>query len=472
MTIIEKKTKIVATLGPVTGSVEVLTKLINAGLNVARLNFSHADFAEHQGRLDNVKKAMKKTGKTVAILQDLGGPKIRIGNFYQERVMLTPGETFTLTTDDVVGDEHNASVNYPNLHKELKVGGFIMLDDGKKKLQVTGIEGNKVICKIILGGETKGRRGINLPGAYLSISSITEKDRKDLEFGIKNKVDFVAFSFVRRGEDVKELRALLDKAGSKAKIVSKIETQEAVENLEEIIALSDCCMVARGDLATEIGAENVPIIQKLIIKKCNLAAKPVITATQMLESMIKLPIPTRAEVSDVANAILDGTDAVMLSEETTLGDYPVESVTMLATIAKRVEQDYNYKRMYLRIVNHDGVKDSLSQAVVNAANDAKAKVIVSLTEHGRTSRMFSRFKPKMPIIAFTPNEVTAQQGALSWGVYSIILKRSKDFESVLKTVKQTLLKQGLVSKGDTFVVSGGMPFGKAIDTNMLVVEKA
>ena len=303
---ITKKTKIVCTIGPATESKEKLAALLSAGMNVMRLNFSHGDFKEHRARVDNLKKAMLETGKTAAILQDLGGPKIRIGMFKTESVMLKEGATFTLTTDKIDGDEKHVSVNYPLLPKEVKKGHIIFLHDGKKKLEVIDVKGNDVITKILVGGEIKGKRGLNLPDSNLSISSLTEKDLADLEFGIKNKVDFIALSFVRRPSDITELKDILTARKSNAKIIAKIETPQSLECIDEILELTDGIMVARGDLAIEIPAEKVPPVTKMLIEKCNYMGKPVITATQMMESMIKSPVPTRAEVSDVANAIYDG----------------------------------------------------------------------------------------------------------------------------------------------------------------------
>ncbi len=466
-----KKTKIVATIGPATESIEMLTKLVDAGLNVMRLNFSHGDFAEHQSRVDNFRQVAKITGEPLGILQDLGGPKIRIGEFYKDRVVLTAGEDFVLTTLKVVGDEHKAFVNYPGLPTELKKGNFVLLDDGKKRLEVISVTSTEVKCKIIVGGETKGRRGVNLPGAYLKISSITEKDRKDLEFGIKNKVDFVALSFVRRAEDITELRELLNKAKSQAMIVAKIETQEAVENIDSILALTDAVMVARGDLAIEISAENVPMVQKMIIKKARLLGKPVITATQMLESMIKAPIPTRAEVSDVANAILDGTDAIMLSEETALGEYPVEAVKMMSTIAGKVEGTYPRKDILGK--NRDVVElsmsDWVSSSVVSMADNVKAKYIVALTNTGRTPRLISRFRSNHFIIAFSPKDTVRNRLALSFGCFAITVEAIDSLGGMIDYMKKYFVKEKMAKKGDRVVVSAGWPFGKAKDTNMLVV---
>ncbi len=333
-----KKTQIVATIGPATHSETVLAELLKAGMNIMRLNFSHGDFPEHQERIENLKKAIKKTKIKALVIQDLSGPKIRIGMFKTDSVVLKPGQTFTLTTDTIEGDEHRVSVNYPLLPKEVKKGHVIFLHDGKKKLQVTGIKGNDVMTKVLIGGEIRGKRGVNLPDSDLSVKALTDKDIADLEFGLKNKVDMFALSFVRRASDITELRNILKARKCNAKIIAKIETPQAIENIDSIIKLVDGLMVARGDLAIEVPFEKVPLYQKMMIKKAKKAKKFTITATQMMESMIKNPVPTRAEVSDVANAILDGTDAIMLSEETTLGEFPVEAVKAMTTIALEIEK--------------------------------------------------------------------------------------------------------------------------------------
>jgi pyruvate kinase len=465
-----KKTKIVCTIGPATESVEKLTALVEAGMNVMRLNFSHGDFAEHQNRVNNLRKVIEKTGKTTAILQDLAGPKIRIGDFKGGVAILKEGATFTLTTEQIEGDDKRVYINYPLLPKEVKVGGYILLHDGKKKLQITAIKGNDVVCKVIVGGEIKNKRGVNLPGAYLSISSITEKDRKDLEFGIKNKVDFVAISFVRRPADIAELRDMLNRAKSKAQIIAKIETPEALDNIDEIIKLSDGLMVARGDLAVEIPAEEVPLVQKMLIQKCNAIGKPVITATQMLESMIKSPVPTRAEVSDVANAIIDGTDAIMLSEETTLGDYPVEAVQMMTRVALRVEKDVYTTDTIAEYDESHGVTDVVSQSAVLAAHEVEARFIAALTASGRTARMVARYRPAERIIALTSNETTANQLMLSFGCYPVVVPKFTSVEEVVPLVRKTAMSEKLAAKGDRIVVVAGMPLGKMKETNMLLVE--
>lgn len=472
----EKKTKIVATIGPATQSEEMLTKLLKAGFNVMRMNFSHGDFAEHQVKVDNLRKAMKKTGITAAMMQDLAGPKIRIGDFKNGSITLKEGQTFTITTDEIEGDETRVSCNYKPLPKEVKVGGFIMVHDGRKKLQITDIKGNDVITKVIIGGDIKGRRGLNLPGAYLSIASLTDKDKKDIDFGIKNDVDFFAFSFVRRPSDVLELREILAKRKSKARIIAKIEDQEAIENIDKLIELVDCVMIGRGDLAIEIGAENMPLTQKMITAKCNAAGKPVITATQILESMIKNATPTRAEVSDIANAIFEGTDAIMLSEETTLGEYPVKSVETMALVSKTVEAGTLYQEHVLdmqklkHVPSTGGIADAVTNEVVDIANSVSAKAIVALTESGFTARMISRYKPLQPLLAFTPNEKTHNQLLLSFGTTPVLIEKFSMLNEVIKTIKTHCLKNKVGAKGDKIVIAAGAPFGKNIATNMILVE--
>lgn len=467
-----KKTKIVATIGPVSAPEKVLERMIKEGLDVIRINFSHGDFAEHQPKVDRARALAKKLDKPIAILQDLAGPKIRIGDFYQERVVLKPGATFTLTTKKIVGDETQAYVNYPRLPKEVKKGGVIFLDDGKKKLVVESTTVESIKCRIVVGGETKGRRGVNVPGAYLSISSLTAKDRADLEFAFKNEVDFVALSFVRRPEDIKELRHILDKRDKRIKIIAKIETQEAVDNLEAIVAKADGIMVARGDLAIEVPAEEVPIIQKRIIEKCNQVGKPVITATQMLESMINSPVPTRAEVNDVANAIFDGTSAVMLSEETTLGKYPVEAITMMARIAQRTEEEIEHHEILQDShLASKSTTDAISYAALNIAHEVGAEGIVALSNSGFTARMVARHRPHKPVIVLTPDQRVYQELALSFGCFPVCL--TDPIDSVMEAVnrsKRTLLSKKLVKKGDKIVITAGVPFGKASSTNLLLVQ--
>jgi len=465
-----KRTKIVATIGPATEDEKTMTALAKAGMNVMRLNFSHGDFAEHGGRITTLRKVSKKIGKPMAILQDLAGPKIRIGDFYKDRIDLKKGSTFTLTTKKITGDETKAYVNYKNLPKEVKKGQAILLDDGKKRLEVISLSGNKIKCKVIVGGETKGRRGVNVPGANLQISSITAKDKKDLAFGLKNNVDFVGLSFVRSPKDIDDLRKLLLSAKSDAAIIAKIETQEAVDHIDEIIDRTDGVMVARGDLAIEVPAHKVPLIQKMIIEKCNRSGKPVITATQMLESMILSPVPTRAEVSDVANSILDGTDAIMLSEETTLGHYPVAAVKVMRDIAEHIEDVRKKKMVHYEERDDTSVVDSITGSVVHIAESVDAKAIVALTESGSTARMISRHKPQQPIIVMSPNERTRTKLALSFGCYSVDIKGFKYVGAVMDEVSKFIIKNKVAKKGEKVVIAAGVPFGKTGGTNMVLVH--
>ena len=467
-----KKTKIVATIGPATSSIEMLEKLLKIGMNVVRLNFSHGDFAEHQEKVDNFKKAMEATGISGAVLQDLSGPKIRLGEFSTERVELIAGKHITITTDKIIGDEKHVSINYSLFPKEVKRGDKIMVDDGKKKFEVISIKGNNVLCKILVGGDTKGRRGVNLPDSELTIKSLTEKDIKDIEFGIKNKVDFFALSFVRNPEDIIDLRNILNKRKSNAKIIAKIETPQAVKNIDAILDLCDGLMVARGDLAIEVPAEKVPMIQKMLIKKCNDVGKIVITATQMLESMIKSPVPTRAEVSDIANAILDGTDAVMLSEETTLGDYPLEAVRMMAKVAFDIEHNYPERKLIPKAEKGKrSITDSITGSVIKTAHDIGASAIIALTKTGYTARMISRHKPTSPIIAVTSNEVALHQLHASFGCLPIFVEGYNTVPVAFKQVREYCLKNKIVNKGDKVVIVACSSLEKKdISANMIVVE--
>lgn len=468
-----KKTKIVATLGPVSSDEKTLIHLVEAGLNVARINFSHGDAVEHAGKVRTVRKVSKKLGVPVAILQDLSGPKIRIGDFYQERVELKAGERFVLTTEKCVGDEHRAFVNYPALPKEIKPGKHILLDDGKKRLKVLRIKGNEIHCEILVGGDTKGRRGVNLPGTDLGISSITAKDRKDLEFAFEHDVDFVALSFVRRAEDVDELRALLKKRRSRAQIIAKIETSQAVEHLDAIVAAADGVMVARGDLAVEVPMEEVPVLQKRIIKQARKQGKPVIVATQMLESMIHSPVPTRAEVNDVANAILDGTDAVMLSEETTLGEFPVEAVATMTRIALHTERHYPHRHVIRKPGEESPVNpvvDVVTQSLVNTAHEVEAKVIIALTESGFTPRMVSRHRPDQPILVLTPDARNLGRMALSFGCVSFTVKPFQYVQQVMDEARKLVIREKFAKKGDRIVIVAGVPFGKSGGANLVMVE--
>lgn len=467
---IGKKTKIVCTIGPATESEEKLEELVKAGMNVARLNFSHGDFDEHQKRVDRIRKICDKTGDVLAIVQDLCGPKIRIGSFKNGSINLNRGDTFILTTEDVEGTEERVHINYEELPKEVKSGTPIMLQDGTKRLEVVEVKGNDIITKVISGGRLSGRKGVNVPGANLSVKSLTDKDKKDLEFGIKNKVDFVALSFVRNSSDIRELREILVKAGSDAQIIAKIETREALDDIDEIIKETDAIMIARGDLAIEIPAEEVPLVQKLIIHKCNSAGKPVITATQMLESMVKNPVATRAEISDIANAIIDGTDAIMLSEETTLGDFPVSAVEVMTKVALKVEKEVFTRDTIAEYEASHGITDVVSQSAVRATHNIGASLIVALTRQGRTPRMISRYRPAEMIMAMTDKKETLNKLTLSYGCFPILVPTFKTTDEIMKIVRDTTLNSHLVKKGDKIVIVAGMPFGDTNETNFVLVE--
>jgi pyruvate kinase len=468
-----KKTKIVATIGPATEDLKTLERLILIGMDVARLNFSHGSYTEYQAVIKKIRYLAKQFNKPLAILQDLCGPKIRIGDFYKESIILKSGQKFILTNQKCVGNEKKVFINYKNLYKEIRKGERILLNDGKNELIVEKIVGNDIYCQVVVGGEIRGRRGVNLPDSVLKISSLTNKDKQDIQFGIKNNVDFIAISFVRKPEDILELKKILRKhKAQEIKIVAKIETREAIYNIDAIIDVADAIMVARGDLAIEVGVEQVPILQKRIIQKSNNAGKPVITATQMLESMINSPMPTRAEVNDIANAILDGTDAVMLSEETALGRYPLKAVEVMARVARHTEKNFNYKEFlqHTCLLPHV-ITDSVCSAVVDVAYNINAATIVTLTESGFTARMISRYKPKQVILALTPSEKVYNQLALSFGCYPQKINKFNNLLDIIKLIKTITLKKQLTKKGDVIVISAGIPFGQSGATNFLIAQE-
>jgi len=469
---LSKKTKIVATIGPATEALPAMEALARDGMNVIRLNLSHGSYDEHSMRIKNARTVARKLNTPIGVLMDLPGPKIRIGEFETERVTLQKGKSFVLTTKKGVGTAGGAYINYAKLPKEIKAGAIIFLDDGKKKLKVTSIRGHEIYCTIIVGGETKGKRGVNIPGAYLSLSSLTPLDWKHVDFGIAQGVDFMAVSFVRRSGDVLELRDYLKKKKADIHIIAKIETAEAIENLEEILSVSDGVMVARGDLAVEIPREEVPVIQKRIIALANKVGKPVITATQMLESMIESPVPTRAEVNDVANAIYDGTDAVMLSEETTLGKYPRGAVEVMRQIASHTEKHLNYESILkMEHLSFKEVTDSVSYAALNCAHEIGAAAIVALSQSGTTALMISRYHPHLPIFVLTPNEKTYNRMALSFGCIPVKMAQFKTLVGAIAEARKVVKQKKAAKTGEKIVVIAGVPFGKAGSTNTLSVQK-
>ncbi|BFH64457.1 MULTISPECIES: pyruvate kinase [Paenibacillus] len=469
-----RKTKIVCTIGPSSESLENTKKLILAGMNVARLNFSHGDFEEHGNRIKNIRQAAKELGKNVAILLDTKGPEIRTGKLAVEPIELVQDEYITLTTEEIEGDKNRISVTYKDLPGDVQVGSTILIDDGLIGLAVVGVEGTEIKCRIVNGGTIKSKKGVNVPGVAISLPGITEKDANDIVFGIEQDIDFIAASFVRKASDVQEIRDLLEKHNAgHIKIISKIENQQGVDNLDEILEASDGLMVARGDLGVEIPAEEVPLVQKRMIQKCNLAGKPVITATQMLDSMQRNPRPTRAEASDVANAIFDGTDAIMLSGETAAGKYPVESVLTMSRIAERAESDLDYREIFLkqRIAQETTVTEAISQSVAISALDLNAKAIITSTESGLTARVVSKYRPQAPIIAVTTKERTLRQLALSWGVTTVQGKTASSTDEMFEYSMKGSLETGLVQPGDLVVITAGVPLGQSGSTNLVKISQ-
>jgi len=467
------KTKIVCTIGPASSSYEKIEKLIQGGMDVARLNFSHGSHKEHHQVIENIRQASLKTNESVAILQDLGGPKIRIGKIEKEPIFLKKGSSFILTNREVPGDEQRVSVTFSSLPLKVKKGDRIFLADGTLELKVKELTPTDIICRIIRGGELTSHKGINIPNISMDIPSLTEKDYQDILFGIENKVDFIGLSFTRNAEDVLRARKFLKENGAEdISLIAKIEKKEAVNNLKEIIETSDGIMIARGDLGVEIPLENVPLVQKDIIKRCNFVGKPVITATQMLMSMVSGPQPTRAEVTDVANAILDGTDAIMLSEETAVGNYPLEAVETMNKIALRVEKAIDYEKILSE--RSLSVKptnpDAISHATCQVALDLKAKAIVTFTLSGSTARMVSRYRPPVPIIAASTQDSTVRKLALSWGVYPFKSEELENTDDMIEKSRKVALATRLVKKGDKIIITAGIPFKIPGTTNLLKVE--
>ncbi|WP_435921794.1 pyruvate kinase [Paenibacillus sp. DYY-L-2] len=467
-----RKTKIVCTIGPSSESLENTKKLIMAGMNVARLNFSHGDFEEHGNRIKTIRQASEELGKSIAILLDTKGPEIRTGKLKEEPIELVQDEFITLTTEEILGDKDRLSITYKDLPGDVEVGSTILIDDGLIGLTVVDIQGTEIKCRIVNGGTIKSKKGVNVPGVAISLPGITEKDANDIKFGIEQGIDFIAASFVRKASDVLEIRELLERNNAThIQIISKIENQQGVDNLDEILEVSDGLMVARGDLGVEIPAEDVPLVQKRMIEKCNRAGKPVITATQMLDSMQRNPRPTRAEASDVANAIFDGTDAIMLSGETAAGKYPVESVLTMSRIAEKAESALEYHEIFLKQSNaqQTTVTEAISQSVANSALELNAKAIITSTETGYTARMVSKYRPKAPIIAVTTEDQTLRRLALNWGVNPVKGQVATSTDEMFDNAMKGGLDSGLVKEGDLVVITAGIPLGRSGSTNLIKI---
>ena len=455
-----RKTKIVCTLGPATDNEDVLRKLMLAGMNVARLNFSHGTHEEQKKRMDMVKKLRAELGLPIAILLDTKGPEIRTRDFEGGKAELKAGDFFTLTTRDLVGDSTITSITYKDLYKDVQIGTHILIDDGLIELQVTSISGEDILCTVITGGPVSNHKGINVPDVHLNMPYLSEVDQSDILFGIEQDVDFIAASFVRSAKDVLEIRELLNaNGGNNINIISKIENAEGIENMDAIIEASDGIMVARGDMGVEIPPEQVPHIQKELIRKCNQACKPVITATQMLDSMIRNPRPTRAEVGDVANAVYDGTDVVMLSGETAMGKYPIEALKMMAQICETTEQflDYNaYRQRKVSAENEHNISNAVCYSSVATAHDLKAKVIIAPTITGFTTRLLSKWRPAAQIIGLSPNATTVRQMQLYWGVKPYEARRADSTDLLIESSLETLKEKNVLTAGDVAVVTAGV----------------
>ena len=468
-----RKTKIICTMGPSTEKGDTLKKLIEAGMNVARMNFSHGDFDEHGGRLKSLRKYSKELGLPVAALLDTKGPEIRLGDFEAGRVELKEGQEFTLTARDILGTEKEVSITYKQLPKDVKPGSSILLDDGLIGLEVKEVSGDDIVCTVMNGGPVSNHKGVNVPGTDLSMDYLSEKDKADLIWGAENDVDFIAASFVREAADVIAIRDLLKAhGGEKIQIIAKIENEQGVRNIDGILEAADGIMVARGDMGVEIPCEEVPVVQKNLIKKANQAGKIVVTATQMLDSMIKNPRPTRAEATDVANAIYDGTVAIMLSGETAAGAYPVEALKTMVKIAERTEKDINYRRRFFendRKANPD-VTDAICHATCTTALDLKAKAIISVTKSGRSAKMVSRYKPDCDIVSCAMDEKVCRQLNLAWGVTPLLLDEQKEVFDLFDEAVAVAAKEKGLQKGDTVVITSGVPIGMSGTTNMLKVQ--
>ena len=468
-----RKTKIICTLGPATDREGVLEKLIITGMNVARLNFSHGSYEEHSRRIETVKALREKHHMPTAIMLDTKGPEIRLGLFKDKEVILEEGQKFVLYATEREGDKDGISISYPDLYQDVSVGSTILIDDGLVEMEVIELNDTEIVCQVKNGGKVSDRKGVNVPNVKLSMPFLSEKDKEDILFGIKNDVDFVAASFVRRADDINKMRKFLnDHGGYDVHIISKIENNEGVENIEEILEASEGVMIARGDMGVEIPYEEVPVIQKMIIKKGMEAGKQIITATQMLDSMMKNPRPTSAETTDVENAIYDGTGAIMLSGETAAGAYPVESLETMVRIADRTEQDIDYRKRFFardRKANPD-ITDAICHATCTSALDLNAKAIVTVTKSGYSARNISKYCPACNVVCGTTDEKVARQLSMVWGAIPVILENKKDVFELFDHALEAAEEKGYLSKGDITVITSGVPIGVSGTTNMIKIQ--
>lgn len=469
-----KKTKIVCTIGPASRDADTMREMLEAGMNVARLNFSHGTHEDHRKTIETFRRVRDEQDRPAAILLDTKGPEIRLGDFENGSEILEEGDEFTLTLEECPGTKERVSTTYKALPSQVSLGTSILIDDGRVRLRVAGTTEDEVRCIVVNGGKVSNRKGVNIPNQSLDLEYISEADRQDILFGIEMDVDYVAASFVRSGADVKVLRSLLNEnGGDRIKIISKIENTEGIENFKEILALSDGIMIARGDMGVEVDFEKLPGIQKKFIKECCKAGKTVITATQMLESMTHSPAPTRAEITDVANAVFDGTSAVMLSGESAAGDYPVETVKAMAKIVSQAEEDAEEVNQYkfLEVETNDrDVSNAMGHAACTTAHDIKASAIVAITTSGYTAEMMAKYKPVEPIIAATPDSKTYHQQALTRGVYPVLTQRSSNWNDLMEKAIEGAERMKFVKKGDCIVLSAGMPLQVPGTTNLIRVK--
>ena len=469
-----RKTKIICTLGPAVDSEELIVALIKGGMNGARFNFSHGSHPEHLERLNRLKAVRDRMGSPIATILDTKGPEIRIKSFETKTVDLTAGETFTLTVEDVPGTASRVSVTYPRLHEEVSPGQEILIDDGLVAIRVQEIRGSDIVCQVENGGTLSANKSINIPGAHIQLPALTEKDVADIRFGVENDFDFIAASFVRRAADVEAVREVLRQCGGdNVKIIAKIENQEGIDNLDGILEAADGVMVARGDLGVEIPAAKVPALQKQMIRKGLQAGKPVITATQMLDSMMRNPRPTRAEVSDVANAVYDGTSCVMLSGETAGGKYPVEALGAMLEIVTEAEASIDYWKRFqkqLVVTASNNINDAITHTCCLTARDLNATAILAASSSGRTARMICRFRPACPVAALTMQEKTRRQLAICWGVTPFLTGEVNSTDRIFSLSAEVAVKEGLVRPGDTVVITAGVPLGKSGSTNLIKAQ--
>ena len=476
-----KKTKIICTMGPNTNDKNVMRELVKNGMDVARFNFSHGDYEEHLGRLEILREVRKELDIPVAALLDTKGPEIRTGLLKDgKKVSLKEGQTFTLTTRDVVGDDTITHINYSGLNEDVAVGNKILIDDGLIELDVVEVKGTDIVCKVVNGGELGEKKGVNVPNVKIKLPALTDKDKEDILFGIRQGFDFIAASFVRTADCIREIKEILEEHGSNMRVIAKIENAEGIDNLDEIIEVSDGIMVARGDMGVEIPPEKVPYIQKTIIRKCNEACKTVITATQMLDSMIRNPRPTRAEVTDVANAVYDGTDAVMLSGETAMGKYPVEALKMMATIVEDSESHLDYTQNHHSaatvVQGVSNISNAVCSGTVSTAHELGAKVIVTPTISGFTAKLLSKWRPEAPIVGLSPSASAVRRMMLYWGVKPYQAKRADSTDILVYASIELLKEKEVVKQGDLVVVTAGVvSYSKrhepASDTNIMRVVK-